>query len=94
MANGSIARPKSLGAEQKSSRRTIARTANVKNSNQQFVGDEDKKLPAEELLELGLNYLTQAIKSWETALDSIENAAYMQSQVLALPVIKKTFFYY
>lgn len=33
----------------------------------------------------GLNYLTQAIKSWETALDSIENAAYMQSQVLALP---------
>ena len=36
----------------------------------------------------GLDYLTQAIKSWETALDSIENAAYMQSQVRALPVCK------
>ena len=36
---------------------------------------------------LGLNYLNQAIRSWETALDSIENAAYMQSQTLALPVI-------
>lgn len=45
-----------------------------------------KNIPAEELLELGLNYLTQAIKSWETALDSIESAAYMQSQTLALPV--------
>lgn len=44
-----------------------------------------KNLPAEELLELGLNYLNQAIKSWETALDSIETAAYMQSQTLALP---------
>jgi hypothetical protein len=33
-----------------------------------------------------MNYLSQAIKSWETALDSIESAAYMQSQTLALPV--------
>ena len=45
-----------------------------------------RNLPAEELLELGVNYLNQAIKSWETALDSIESAAYMQSQTLALPV--------
>ena len=44
-----------------------------------------KNIPGEELLELGLNYLNQAIKSWETALDSIESAAYMQSQTLALP---------
>lgn len=43
-------------------------------------------LPAEELLELGMNYLNQAIKSWETALDSIESAVYMQSRTLALPV--------
>lgn len=49
-------------------------------------GDDDvKNLPAEELLELGLDYLKQAIRSWETALDSIENAIYMQSQTLALP---------
>lgn len=48
--------------------------------------DEVKNLPAEELLELGLNYLSQAIRSWETALDSIESAAYMQSNTLALPV--------
>lgn len=33
-----------------------------------------------------MNYLNQAIKSWETALDSIESAVYMQSQTLALPV--------
>lgn len=33
-----------------------------------------------------MNYLNQAIKSWESALDSIESAAYMQSQTLALPV--------
>lgn len=46
-----------------------------------------KNIPAEELLELGLNYLHQAIKSWETALDTIESSAYMQSQTLALPVI-------
>jgi hypothetical protein len=48
--------------------------------------DDVKNLPAEELLELGLNYLSQAIRSWETALDSIESAAYMQSNTLALPV--------
>ena len=51
----------------------------------QLHGDSDN-LPAEELLELGLEYLKQAIKSWETALDSIENAVYMQSTTLALPV--------
>ena len=33
--------------------------------------------------------MNQAIKSWETALDSIETAAYMQSQTLALPVWDK-----
>lgn len=49
------------------------------------VNEQEINLPAEELLELGLNYLNQAIKSWETALDSIESAAYMQSQTLALP---------
>jgi hypothetical protein len=48
--------------------------------------EEINNLPAEELLELGMNYLNQAIKSWETAVDSIESAAYMQSQTLALPV--------
>ena len=48
--------------------------------------EDVKNLPAEELLELGLNYLDQAVKSWETALDSIESSAYMQSQTLALPV--------
>ena len=48
--------------------------------------DDIKNLPAEELLELGMNYLNQAIKSWETAVDSIESAAYMQSRTLALPV--------
>lgn len=47
--------------------------------------DNINNLPAEELLELGMNYLNQAIKSWETAVDSIESAAYMQSQTLALP---------
>jgi len=50
--------------------------------------EEINNLPAEELLELGMNYLNQAIKSWETAVDSIESAAYMQSQTLALPVNK------
>lgn len=48
--------------------------------------DNINNLPAEELLELGMNYLNQAIKSWETALDSIESAVYMQSRTLALPV--------
>lgn len=47
--------------------------------------DDINNLPAEELLELGMNYLNQAIKSWETAVDSIESAAYMQSKTLALP---------
>lgn len=47
--------------------------------------DDINNLPAEELLELGINYLNQAIKTWETAVDSIESAAYMQSQTLALP---------
>lgn len=47
--------------------------------------DNINNLPAEELLELGMNYLNQAIKSWETAVDSIESAAYMQSKTLALP---------
>ncbi|RNA29865.1 FAM73B isoform X1 [Brachionus plicatilis] len=42
-------------------------------------------LQAQELLELGLNYLDQAIKSWETALDHIESAEYMKSNTLALP---------
>ncbi|CAF0881686.1 unnamed protein product [Brachionus calyciflorus] len=46
---------------------------------------ENKTLAAEELLELGLNFLNQAIKSWETALDHIESAEYMQSGTLALP---------
>jgi hypothetical protein len=42
--------------------------------------------PADELLILGLNYLTQAIKTWEQALVSIESAEYMQSSsTLALP---------
>ena len=52
-----------------------------RNLNQQI-----NNKPSEELLSLGLNYLDQAIKCWETALDSIESAAYMQSQLLALPV--------
>jgi hypothetical protein len=56
-----------------------------------IASEQAKNLPAEELLELGLNYLHQAIKSWETALDSIEDAAYMQSNTLALPV---SFFLY
>lgn len=47
--------------------------------------DNINNLAAEELLELGMNYLNQAIKSWETALDSIESAVYMQSRTLALP---------
>lgn len=45
-------------------------------------------LASEELLELGLNYLEQAIKCWETALDSIENDnSNIQGNALALPVI-------
>ena len=58
------------------------------------IQDDIKNFPAEELLELGINYLNQAIKSWETALDSIESAAYMQSQTLALPVFYFKFISY
>lgn len=47
--------------------------------------EDMNNLPAEELLELGVHYLNQAIKTWETAVDSIESEAYMQSQTLALP---------
>jgi hypothetical protein len=62
----------------------IKATLRRRNLNHQF-----NNKPSEELLSLGLNYLDQAIKCWETALDSIESAAYMQSQLLALPVRRK-----
>jgi hypothetical protein len=72
---------------------TTTKTPNkkIQNQNQKtakkinFEKQPNETIPAEELLELGLNYLNQAIKSWETALDSIEAAAYMQAQTLALP---------
>ena len=66
-----------------------SRQNNIRSRLLSLNSSEDvKNLPAEELLELGLNYLSQAIRSWETALDSIESAAYMQSNTLALPVSK------
>ncbi len=51
-----------------------------------LISNSEGNLPSEELLELGINYLNQAINSWEIALDSIESASYMKSKLPALPV--------
>ena len=45
------------------------RTAVINGDDHETVVEVEKTMPSEELLELGLNYMHQAIKSWETALD-------------------------
>lgn len=67
----------------KKNRKSVLNSGETQLSNDP--NSENKPIVAEELLELGLNYLYQAIKSWEAALDHIESAEYMQSNTLALP---------
>lgn len=69
------------------SQQEIIEVVLFKDAQQQQNGNQNVNMASEELLELGLNYLNQAIKCWESALGNIESAAYMQSQLLALPVI-------